>query len=78
MKSYLLDPKSKNNSFNTKDRLGDINLLNLKLGPEDINDNSVHAQYEISIKNTVGYVYLDLKMKRVNNNWKVVSYFFEQ
>lgn len=78
MKIYLLDPKSIDNYLSTKNRLGDIELLNLKLGPEDIKDNSVHAQYEISMKDDGGNVYLDLKMKRVNNNWKVSSYWLEQ
>jgi hypothetical protein len=65
MKTYLLDPKSIDGYLDTKDKIGDIELVNLKLGPDDVKDNSVHAQYEISKNDGRGNVYLDLQMKRI-------------
>ncbi len=78
VKSYLIDPNNKFNDFNTKDLLADTELLNLKLGSEDIKDNSVHAQYEFLEKGDDSYTYLDLEMEKVNNEWKVESYGLEK
>lgn len=74
MKSYLLDPKSKEHFYSTENIFGDVEFLILKLDPKDIKEDSVHAEYEYGVKGKDTLQYLNLDMKRVNNEWKVQFY----
>ncbi len=74
MKSYLLDPKSKEHFYNTENMFGDVEFLILKLDPKDIKEDSVHAEYEYGVKGKDTLQYLNLEMKRVDNEWKVKFY----
>jgi hypothetical protein len=78
MKLYLLDPESKDNSYNKENMFDDIEFLILNLNPKDIREDTVNAEYEFGLKGKDTLQYLYLEMKKVNNEWKVKYYGLEQ
>ena len=78
MKSCLMNPDSKNNHFNIKNRSAQVESLTLKTNPDSIKQDAVTAEYEIMFQGEDSFTYLYLCMKKVNNEWKVESYGLEK
>ena len=78
MKEHLIDPISKESEYLPDNRFDRDEFLILKIGPTSINENSIAFQYEFALKGEDSDTFLDLKMKKVNNVWKVYSYGLEK
>jgi hypothetical protein len=78
VKSYLVDPKNKYQEYSTKNGFDDVKFLTLKLDPKNAKEDSVTAEYEFQLKGEGSYTYLNLEMKKVNNEWKVDFYGLEK
>lgn len=77
MKKLLIEPKNKDNDYNTKNMFNDVEFLILKLDDKDIKENMVRAEYEFGLKGNESLQYLNLEMKKINNEWKVQHYGLE-
>jgi hypothetical protein len=77
MKIYLVDPQDNDYYNNTEHIFNDVEFLILKLDPKDIKADMVIAEYEFGLKDQDTLQYLYLKMRKVNNEWKVQYYGLE-
>lgn len=78
MKSYLLDPDKGFQEYNLDYGFINVEFMILELNPSDIKKDSVSAQYEFKQDSEDSYTYLQLSMKKVNNQWKIESYGLEK
>ena len=78
MKSYLIDPEKGFKEYKLGYSFNNVEFMILKLNANDIRKDSVSAQYEFKPDNEESYTYLQLSMKKVNDQWKVDSYGLEK
>lgn len=78
IKSYLIDPDK---GFHKNDQnydFANVEFMILKLDSKDIKKDSVSAQYEFKLDSEDSYTYLQLSMKKENDQWKIESYGLEK
>lgn len=78
MKRYLLNPDEDFYEYDLDYGLDDIEYMRLKFNPKDAEKGSVSAQYEFNLDGEDSYTYLQLSIKKVNDEWKVEFYGLEK
>lgn len=78
MKSYLIDPDKGFNEYNLGYGFINVEFMILKLNPNEIKKDAVSAQYEFKLDSEDSYTYLQLSMKKINDQWKTESYGLEK
>lgn len=78
MKSYLFDPDKGFQEYKLDYGFINVEFMILKLNSNDIKKDSVSAQYEFKLDSEDSYTYLQLSMKKVNDQWKIESYGLEK
>ncbi|MBW4079943.1 M56 family metallopeptidase [Paenibacillus sp. S150] len=78
MRELIIEPDSQQNYYVQETLWDNVESMTLKLSSENIKGNAISAQYEIHYKDKDSFQYVDLQMKKVNEEWKVESYGLEQ
>ncbi len=78
MKSYLLDPDKVFDDYNLSNSFSDVESITLKYNLDDIKSDSVSVQYEFSFDGEDSNTYLQLKMKKIDDVWKIEWYGLEK
>lgn len=78
IKGYLIDPDKDFYQHNQNYSFTNVEFMIIKLDFKDIKKDSVSAQYEFKLDNEDSYTYLQLSMKKVNDQWKINSYGLEK
>lgn len=78
MKRCLSNPESSQNDFSMNGKTVNWKSLTLKLDPSDIGENTVSAEYEITLANRSDSQKLYFTMEKVEKEWKVNSYQIEK
>ena len=78
MKAMLTDPQSSQHDFALGDRSDGIERLALKVYADQITPDFIPAEVEIIPKTGDSHDFLYLKIKKVNADWKVISYALEK
>ena len=78
MKAMLTDPQNGQHDFALKDRSDGIDRLALKVYSDQITPDFIPAQVEIVPKTGDSHDFLYLKIKKVDAEWKVISYALEK
>ena len=78
IKSYLMDPDKGFHQHGQNYNFTNVEFMIIKLDSKDIKEDTVSAQYEFKLDSEDSYTYLELNMKKVNDQWKIESYVLEK
>lgn len=86
--AIIINNNKISNTLKKKDGIGEqlqafgdfanVEFMILKLDSKNIKKDSVSAQYEFKLDSEDSYTYLQLSMKKENDQWKIESYGLEK